>query len=568
MSSVIINDENDPEVYRISKNTQSFSNSALSGTKKVMAISEQERKMDGAPVGELFDIDVKNNEDLKPYTQDNVGELISGMTLEETSASSWADQFEDIEKIRRVVLHHSELLHPPELMSVAVSIILNCGLSSLRSSCIKNALQCSASLLSSYSYAQLRPYLTPVITAMLLKAVSGPKFMCKLADSCLIKALCLDANTVSSPSKSSSSSQSHDEESAVELPSGSSISSQQNLGCIDALEILSSPDFTGHKSADVITAVNKLLLMALTEFGSVYGATRAPVTPRTPRQLTPAQYERVLGLAQRIAESFLHCIYHSANTKQAKAKEHARQALQQIALSVCPVLVKVQPVVSSAGTTGETPTSPTMVPEPSSSATTTTPTFKDARHMFMCMYEPFVNPAQQAEVAKLVIGGGNGVGSSSVGLSKRRVPVSALKSGLVVTRKLASKANVKTSTSLNPAEVTSSVPVPVAQTADAAASVFRFPVNISDSSRTTAVVALPLATKKPVEAHAAAAKVAKSVEGTASSLVTRRKRCYSDSTGSSSTSSGSGLLMSRKVSSSSKVVIYSDEVGPEDQLKE
>lgn len=151
---------------------------------KKLKISDDEKKMDGAPVGDLFDIVVKENCDLTAL--ENPSTMLVE-AIKKGESSSWAEQYEGIEIIRSICLHHSSMVEPSKLEGLIDQAVA--GSKSLRSCCIRNALMCLQIVLSSFGTIISPTYKHIIISTILNKMGGGPKFLCELTEKILVSCL-------------------------------------------------------------------------------------------------------------------------------------------------------------------------------------------------------------------------------------------------------------------------------------------------------------------------------------------------------------------------------------------
>jgi len=109
---------------------------------KTHNITEAERSMNGAPEGELFEVNVLTDEEILPSENPNfeIVEAVEGYN----ESSVWASKHIAIESMRRILLHHVNYIGV-ECTSQYLGAIVCCSIdsaSSLRSSTSKNAILC------------------------------------------------------------------------------------------------------------------------------------------------------------------------------------------------------------------------------------------------------------------------------------------------------------------------------------------------------------------------------------------------------------------------------------------
>ena len=153
---------------------------------KKLHISNNEKSMNGAPAGELYDVIVLDDSELLCFDSDLMAltGLETACSLTEES-SSWADMFSAVEVIRRVTQHHSEifLTGKEEMFPNALQVAIN-ATSSLRSSTIRNGLFCLRNLaLIDVSSV----YVVKIIEALMCRTFSSPKFICDISNNIILE---------------------------------------------------------------------------------------------------------------------------------------------------------------------------------------------------------------------------------------------------------------------------------------------------------------------------------------------------------------------------------------------
>ena len=142
--------------------------------KKKMEMSEDEMSMNGAPAGDLYEIQVMSDDELFSFGSDDIArsEFETACVVDKESAS-WADLFSNVEVTRRMTLHHPEILLKCGCLSLAIDAAIDAALS-LRSSTIRNGIAClrSLSLLDIGSV-----YICRIVEVLMGRSGSGPKFI-------------------------------------------------------------------------------------------------------------------------------------------------------------------------------------------------------------------------------------------------------------------------------------------------------------------------------------------------------------------------------------------------------
>lgn len=155
---------------------------------KKIALSKEEKEMNGAPAGDIYDIVVLDDCDMHPYEslEDARLQFIQNCdTLNESS--SWAQKHDTVVVIRRVALHHHEVLGIEEQLAKAVEIC--CGvIESLRSCNIKNGILCLSTILRKCRSLQCQLCAVnagKIIAVLLNRTAAGPRFIHDMASGLL-----------------------------------------------------------------------------------------------------------------------------------------------------------------------------------------------------------------------------------------------------------------------------------------------------------------------------------------------------------------------------------------------
>lgn len=149
---------------------------------KKMKISADEMSMNGAPAGDLYDVQVLSDSEIICFSSTKIAQtsLEAALALKKES-SSWADMFTAVEVIRRVTLHHPKIISRNDMLSMALEFAID-AISSLRSSTIRNGIACIRSLTS----LNLQPdSIREIIQVLICRTSSGPKFICEEANKVL-----------------------------------------------------------------------------------------------------------------------------------------------------------------------------------------------------------------------------------------------------------------------------------------------------------------------------------------------------------------------------------------------
>lgn len=156
---------------------------------KKIEISSEELQMNGAPEGDLFEVALLLDSDLTPLPNtlnDLDNELLKQYDLY-MATTVWAEKYEIITMFRRIVNHHSDLLDTTEKINCLLRC-LNDGLTSLRSSNVRNSLFCLKKMFQLTSTINSlaiclwgNDLLSSLIANIFNRVGSGPKFLCDSA---------------------------------------------------------------------------------------------------------------------------------------------------------------------------------------------------------------------------------------------------------------------------------------------------------------------------------------------------------------------------------------------------
>lgn len=124
-------------------------------------LRQEEKKLDGAPEGELFVVTVLTRDELQPSTNvdtemDALQQLLAHKQAPQQTAESgtdaptaveisWASEYYAVESVRRLAVHHPELVKTH--LSDALAVLICPAVSNLRSAVARNALLCIQDLI-------------------------------------------------------------------------------------------------------------------------------------------------------------------------------------------------------------------------------------------------------------------------------------------------------------------------------------------------------------------------------------------------------------------------------------
>lgn len=158
------------------------------GTLKKFKMSSDEKHMNGAPEGELYDVTVLKDNELKELhgtDEEIASNLMQAFANGSTPSSSWADRFSAVELLRRTtrVKRHASILENDYVLLVAALESCTHAVGSLRSCSVRNGLLAINALIRTVplilSYEHGSTLLNALMSGKLL--TSGPKFICESA---------------------------------------------------------------------------------------------------------------------------------------------------------------------------------------------------------------------------------------------------------------------------------------------------------------------------------------------------------------------------------------------------
>jgi len=151
---------------------------------KKIGISADEKMMNGAPEGDLYDVVLLEDSQLPAFETSiqALDELVKNLQhYNETSV--WAEKYESITIFRRIILHHALILTNPSHQSLLTCLID--GIQSLRSSNVRNSLLCikqySKLIFGENNVEGIWSFdsFATLVTVLLNRLGSGPKFLCE-----------------------------------------------------------------------------------------------------------------------------------------------------------------------------------------------------------------------------------------------------------------------------------------------------------------------------------------------------------------------------------------------------
>ena len=152
--------------------------------KAKMEISLEEKTMNGAPEGDLYDIKVLLDSELAPLDQAHLvaDQLRAVLASSSLDTSLWADKYATVELIRRVILFHGDVLRGDAVLQTASLEMAVQAIQSLRSCSVRNGILCLKAVVASLPEMLLEPcHASTLLEALLARSAAGPRFVCESA---------------------------------------------------------------------------------------------------------------------------------------------------------------------------------------------------------------------------------------------------------------------------------------------------------------------------------------------------------------------------------------------------
>lgn len=151
--------------------------SSVPAVKKIVLASD-EHAMNGAPTGDLYDVQVLEDTDIKQGCEEDVVITIASLSMPVTE--NWAGQFDQVTNLRQVLLHQRERLSSDEVGQAARIIIS--AVESLRSTTVRNGLLCMRQFIVTAGGDSKASCLVDIIHCLVKRCHNGPKFLVRLAE--------------------------------------------------------------------------------------------------------------------------------------------------------------------------------------------------------------------------------------------------------------------------------------------------------------------------------------------------------------------------------------------------
>ena len=164
---------------------------ATLGEAKKIDISQDEKSMNGAPTGDLFDLSVHPDEELTSFVDDDDAlaqlRLVSSM-----SCKLWVEKYERVQIIRRICLHHADAIlnNNIAVLSQVLTYVID-EAESLRSCNVRNAVLCLKSMIvhCGQLLSSNHENCCSVVSVLLFRSANSPRFLMNLAFSSLSTAV-------------------------------------------------------------------------------------------------------------------------------------------------------------------------------------------------------------------------------------------------------------------------------------------------------------------------------------------------------------------------------------------
>jgi len=152
-----------------------------------MNITNDEKLMNGAPDGDLYELTLLQDDELLPFESNELAASEFGNCVPRYRETSiWAEKYAEVLIVRRVLVHHIDSLASVEnsLISATVDMMIESTVS-LRSCVIRNGLLCIRRFLRYFSTLvdsqDIGILSAKIIAALLNRTVGGPRFICDTA---------------------------------------------------------------------------------------------------------------------------------------------------------------------------------------------------------------------------------------------------------------------------------------------------------------------------------------------------------------------------------------------------
>jgi hypothetical protein len=150
---------------------------------KRISLSREEKDMNGAPEGEIFEVKFTPDELLPPFEDSAISSVIDSLSQpnERLVQYSWHERYDLVELSRRLVYHHSTLISPSSIPALFELALLS--INSLRSAEVRNAIFSILNLLVKCNLPNSYPTSSSsrAFGALLGRTASSPKFLSDLA---------------------------------------------------------------------------------------------------------------------------------------------------------------------------------------------------------------------------------------------------------------------------------------------------------------------------------------------------------------------------------------------------
>jgi len=233
---------------------------------KKMHVSSEEKIMNGAPDVDLYEVQLLADDQLQPLSQE--GNDLHTICMSYRSATIWAEKYQHVETIRRVVMHGHCVCSPFQLVE-CLQVSLD-EMASLRSTSSRNAMLLLNRLALLINFNDQEPLLKSCVDQLLAKVRSGPRFLTEESVNVFMAVMSLDSHQLNP------------------------------MVCITHLL-----SYSDHKNVDVVNAVYKAIVMLLRRLDS--------------DSVCLSNFKALLPFLAR-----------GLSSKSVQAKEHCRNCFQQM----------------------------------------------------------------------------------------------------------------------------------------------------------------------------------------------------------------------------------------------
>ena len=173
------------DVFCAKESCSSPQKMVISDAKKPkIAMSHEEKTMNGAPEGDLYDIKVLQDEELAPLeaaSSEVIAQLSTILASSSQPSATWADKYATVEMIRRVIIFHSQAMQLDIVIFTASLEAAIQAIESLRSCSVRNGISCLRNMVMHCPIVLDSEYAGSLLEALMNRSATGPKFICESA---------------------------------------------------------------------------------------------------------------------------------------------------------------------------------------------------------------------------------------------------------------------------------------------------------------------------------------------------------------------------------------------------